>query len=272
MLNKRKGATSLGFNYRLSAWRTLPLELSAQNVFCIIHWRKNIVRTCEICQKSFSGRAFGGHKAHCPPMQTKKCLICEKQISRSGFSCHVKAHDSDKNCKNCNNPITGRMIYCSQSCAATYANQKRKVQKFCVYCHLEITWTSSKKYKKKYCSSKCQQNFDHELYIKEWLSGDKSGNVSPEGTSIHVRKWLHNRAGNKCEECGWNKIHPLTKKVPLNIHHIDGNFLNTIPDNLKLLCGCCHSLTLNYGGLNRGNGRKLGKAISQNQTDSAVKL
>jgi DNA-directed RNA polymerase subunit RPC12/RpoP len=36
----------------------------------------------------------------------------------------------------------------------------------------------------------------------------------------------------------------------LEIHHIDGNYLNNTIENLQVLCPNCHSLTLNYKALN----------------------
>lgn len=58
---------------------------------------------------------------------------------------------------------------------------------------------------------------------------------------------LHN---NSCELCGWNKINTYTNKVPLQIHHLDGDCKNNRPENLQLLCPNCHSLTENFGSRN----------------------
>ena len=43
--------------------------------------------------------------------------------------------------------------------------------------------------------------------------------------------------------------------VILNIDHVDGCRENCREENLQLLCPNCHSLTLTFGSLNRGNGR-----------------
>lgn len=51
-----------------------------------------------------------------------------------------------------------------------------------------------------------------------------------------------------CECCGnsiWNG-----KKIPLEVHHIDGNKTNNNLDNLLLLCPNCHALTETYRGKN----------------------
>lgn len=104
---------------------------------------------------------------------------------------------------------------------------------------------------------------DHQYrhYIEEWFVGNKTGEKYEGEVSNHVRRWLHETRGAACEKCGWDKINPTTNKTPLTVNHIDGNSNNHRPANLELICPCCHSLTPNYGSLNRGHGRK--KRIKQ---------
>jgi len=92
-------------------------------------------------------------------------------------------------------------------------------------------------------------------YIAAWLRGDIPGGRTEGRVSSHVRRWLFVRAGGKCEQCGWSRVHPVTGQVPLTAHHKDGNSDNHRPENLELLCGGCHMLTPNYGKLNNGRGR-----------------
>lgn len=51
---------------------------------------------------------------------------------------------------------------------------------------------------------------------------------------------------HRCENCNLDIW--LGDKIPLELHHIDGNRNNNTLDNLKLLCPNCHSLTENYRG------------------------
>lgn len=51
-----------------------------------------------------------------------------------------------------------------------------------------------------------------------------------------------------CEKCGLDSW--LGGKIPLHLHHKDGNHINNKLDNLQLLCPNCHSLTDTYAGKN----------------------
>jgi 5-methylcytosine-specific restriction endonuclease McrA len=66
--------------------------------------------------------------------------------------------------------------------------------------------------------------------------------------------------------CGWDEIHPITNKVPIQLDHIDGNSENNSLQNLRLLCPNCHSLTPTFGILNKGNGREWRRLKRKNKT------
>jgi len=102
-----------------------------------------------------------------------------------------------------------------------------------------------------YCSNKCKKEFEYKDYIEKWKNGEVDGSKG-ESISIHVKNYLFQTRGKKCEECGWNKINPFTGNIPITFHHVDGNWKNNKEENLKILCPNCHSLTMNYGSLNKG--------------------
>lgn len=54
-----------------------------------------------------------------------------------------------------------------------------------------------------------------------------------------------------CEECLLSEWQG--QKIPLELHHKDGNKNNNNLDNLQLLCPNCHSLTDNFRGKNKKN-------------------
>ncbi len=116
--------------------------------------------------------------------------------------------------------------------------------------------------KKKYCSNKCQKEFEYKEYIKAWKNGTISGMRGKYQLSMHIRKYIFEKYNWRCSQCGWGKTNPYTKMIPLEIEHIDGNFENNSEKNLTLLCPNCHSLTSTYKGANINRGRKERKKYS----------
>ena len=107
----------------------------------------------------------------------------------------------------------------------------------------------------KYCSNICQADYQYKQYINRWKSGEETGLSGEYSISQHIRKYLMNKYSCKCQLCGWGKVNPYTNTIPLEIHHIDGDYKNNNEDNLQLLCPNCHALTETYKSHNK-NGRK----------------
>jgi hypothetical protein len=101
---------------------------------------------------------------------------------------------------------------------------------------------------------RCQQIYARGQYIAAWLAGTVSGVDSWANPSDYIRKYLFEKYLG-CVVCGWAERNPITGKVPLHIDHVDGDWRNKRPENLRLLCPNHHALTATYGALNRGKGR-----------------
>jgi hypothetical protein len=127
----------------------------------------------------------------------------------------------------------------------------KKPREKCLSCGKE---TPRPKYK--YCSNKCQIEYQYQSYIKKWKAGEENGLQGLGIVSGYIKRYLRRKFGNKCCLCGWSKVNPKTGQVPLVADHIDGNWRNNIENNLRLICPNCDALTPTYAGLNRGNGRK----------------
>jgi 5-methylcytosine-specific restriction endonuclease McrA len=73
------------------------------------------------------------------------------------------------------------------------------------------------------------------------------------------KQYLISIHGEKCMNCNWSDVNPWTKKVPIELNHIDGNPENHNLENIELLCPNCHSLT--EFNKSRGKGRKWRKTV-----------
>lgn len=126
----------------------------------------------------------------------------------------------------------------------------------------------SERWNYKFCSNQCQADHSYKEYIAGWKAGHQSGLLTTELVSRHIRRFLIERYGEKCSECGWNRRHLITRQVPLSIHHIDGDWMNNREENLTLLCPNCHALTANFQNLNRGNGRTYRRKYEQRKSSN----
>lgn len=190
-----------------------------------------------------------------------------RRSGRKGRVCALrKYYTNPKRCLCCNQIIrvrigeqpatTRKKKFCNHRCAAIYSNKRR--QKCIKRNPLGICWHCGERTIKDtlFCGAYCYREYKYKTYITEWLKGKQSGNTLAYGNVVnHVRRYLFEKANNKCVKCGWNKINQTSGKIPLTINHINGNAFDSRPENLELLCPNCHSLTSNFKTLNYGNGR-----------------
>lgn len=123
----------------------------------------------------------------------------------------------------------------------------KRIIKYCKRCGKEL---SANQRNNSYCSTHCAGLAKKEEMIVRWRENEISGLNKGNQLSHFVRNYLLEKSGHRCELCGWGEKNPTTGLVPLEIHHIDGNYFNNVESNLQVLCPNCHSLTPNYKALN----------------------
>jgi len=81
-----------------------------------------------------------------------------------------------------------------------------------------------------------------------------NGNIFINSSNLRIRLIEEGLKEEKCEKC----LNFLWEgnKIPLDLHHIDGNRFNNTLENLSILCKNCHAQTDNYGSKNRKNSIK----------------
>lgn len=173
---------------------------------------------------------------------------------------------SPRLCAFCSTALTykkRRHSCCSKRCSNRWIAKRSARIAACLNCGAPVKGT-----RRKYCNNKCQQAFQASEILERWFAG-ANGHGSALSLSPTIRTFLLRKSEYKCSECGWGKLHPVTGRSPLNIDHIDGDHTNTRPDNLRVLCPNCHSLTSNFGSLNKGRGRAR-RLIEYERTKAAI--
>lgn len=164
----------------------------------------------------------------------------------------LKYEQENAKCLQCGKRIpyeSRRNRFCSRSCSCAHGNSRSKQKHEATFCIC-----GARTYGQEHCSWKCFSDDRYKSFINAWKSG---GVAHPKhSVSPHIRRYLIEKKGEACWECGWNKIHSVTGRVPLEVEHIDGDSTNNSEDNLKMLCPNCHSLTSTYRNLNRGKSKR----------------
>ena len=148
-----------------------------------------------------------------------------------------------------------------------YGNVKRKFYTLSLYLYVTLlelymnclNCNSDLNHGRKYCGFKCQNSHQTKSKVKLWLEGKHDGMRGKTSTAHWIKQYLINNRGEKCEKCGWGIRNPYTKKIPIELNHIDGDFTNNKIENLELICPNCHALTPSYKGANKKVGRPRSK-------------
>lgn len=128
-------------------------------------------------------------------------------------------------------------------------NKRVKKIHICLNCGTEFE--NRKNSTNKFCSNKCQREYQYKQYIERWKNGEENGLSGEYSISKNIKHYLLEKYNYKCEICGWGETNSFTNTIPLEIHHIDGDYRNNKEENLKVLCPNCHSLTETHKSHNK---------------------
>lgn len=171
------------------------------------------------------------------------------KLQKNGFSYRDEQKETII-CLECSKGIevskSGNRKFCDKSCSAKY-NNKLRIKKDCGNCK-NCNKKLNKK-RKKYCNNKCQGEYKRDEIFRLIENGDETLHVK------NYRNFLIEKHGDNCMKCSWNEVNPITRLVPIQLDHIDGDSDNNNLKNLRLLCPNCHSLTPTFGRLNENSSR-----------------
>lgn len=87
------------------------------------------------------------------------------------------------------------------------------------------------------------------VHEKALLSDIMVKNSSYQSYKLKKRLFQESLKTERCEKCGWAEK-ATDGRIPLELHHINGNRTDNRLENLQVLCPNCHSLQPNHRGKN----------------------
>ena len=87
--------------------------------------------------------------------------------------------------------------------------------------------------------------------LEHWLTPNSRTSIY----QLKLRLWKDGLKPQYCEEYGWAK-RAEDGRLPLELHHINGEPYDNRLENLAILCPNCHSLKSNHRGLSKGRVRR----------------
>lgn len=133
---------------------------------------------------------------------------------------------------------------------------KGKHKYTCINCNKNI---SSKGIFRKYCSNKCQKEYELKEKYKDYLD-NQDKYVGVEITYNWLKPIILKEQYNKCNICG---IEPMwnNKELHFILDHIDGDATNNQRNNLRLVCPNCDSQLDTYKSRNIGKSTRKYKPV-----------
>jgi hypothetical protein len=199
-----------------------------------------------------------------PPVDPRPCEHCGSETRNSRFcsnSCHLKGTQEIRSARTrkprplCPQCGVGSGMRGAQTCSRTCsAAMRRRNPDPCRRCSSQERF--GRRRSGPYCSWDCFNEDRYErtgsfaTWLVQWTSGLVSGTTGDGRPDHRVRQALVLLRGQRCEECGWNTVNPISGRVPLHVDHSTGDRRRNRPHEVRLLCPNCHALTPNYQHLN----------------------
>lgn len=167
------------------------------------------------------------------------CLFCEKIIEIQ---------------ENKKPSATRKKKFCSHSCAASFNNKgiNRHEENYgevsCLKCGKIFTRTN---HKEECCSKRCFVDYRRDRIIENFLNGESNDR---QVRNKIVKKYIIEKQNGLCALCNCLPFHN-GKPLVFIIDHIDGNFANNNPKNIRAICPNCNSQTDTFAGKNVGKNK-----------------
>src|ERR1700676_4091562 len=185
---------------------------------------------CENCGKHIDRHLY----------QQRKALTQNSQDAYCGVKCRGEHHaiKNRRRCAQCGERCLKKTNrYCSQLCKLR-ARPSRGDAKQIIYCGICGTQCKTGYL---FCSRKCASNA-HSRRMRGARNSKFRGNGRYSSLFQKMRVVVLARDGEICTVCMTpNKIvRPSRPRSVLQVHHIDDNTKNNVPENLLTLCERCH--------------------------------
>lgn len=134
----------------------------------------------------------------------------------------------------------------------TFNKGKHQEPKKCLNCGKDLPLTYDKR--RKFCSNKCQQEFQSREKYLAFLQRDPKAFVDKEENLRWLKKWILEEQDHKCAICGL-KDEWMGKPLVFVLDHEDGRAFHNTRENLRLICPNCDSQLDTYKSKNKNSDR-----------------